>query len=242
MSENAGAPEVAVPRRAVRAGGAPREGQGVKPAPSRLSAGTVDRLKPTLFVLGLLPLARWIWLGANDGLTANPVEFLTRSAGTWTLVCLLATLAITPLRRLTDQPALVRLRRMCGLFTFFYGSLHFLSWAWWDQALDPAAMADDVLQRPFVAFGLAAYLLMVPLAATSTQGWMRRLGRRWQMLHRAVYATGVLAIVHYWLHKAGKQDFAEVLIYGAVLAVLLGWRVLAWMRRRADAPGAGLQR
>jgi len=201
------------------------------PPPSRrLDARTVDRFKPVLFVIGLLPLARWVWLGATGGLTANPIEFLTRSAGTWTLVCLLATLAITPLRRLCGQPALVRLRRMCGLFAFFYGTLHFLSWAWWDQAFDPAGMLRDVLERPFVAFGLAAYLLMVPLAATSTQGWMRRLGRRWQALHRAVYATGLLAILHYWLHKAGKNDYAEVSIYGAVLAVLLGWRVYAWLR------------
>jgi Predicted membrane protein len=229
----------------------PPPGYGTQPVPaadaagralhSRWDARAVDRLKPALFVLGLLPLARWIWLGATDGLTANPVEFLTRSAGTWTLVCLLVTLAITPLRRLLAQPALVRLRRMCGLFAFFYGSLHCLAWAWWDQALDVAAMAADVMQRPFVAFGLAAWLLMVPLAMTSTQGWMRRLGRRWQALHRLVYATAVLAIVHYWLHKAGKQDFAEVLAYGAALATLLGWRLVAWARaaKRSNAGRAG---
>ena len=108
------------------------------------SARAVGRFKPFLFLLGLTPFVRWIWLGLNNGLTANPVEFLTRSSGTWTLVCLLVTLAITPLRRLTGQPALVRLRRMCGLFAFFYGAMHFMAWVWWDRGFDPAAMLQDL--------------------------------------------------------------------------------------------------
>lgn len=204
-----------------------------------MDARQVDRCKPLLFVLGLFPLARWIWLGVTDQLTANPIEFLTRSAGTWTLVCLMVTLAITPVRRLLGMPALVRWRRMCGLYTFFYATLHLLTWAWWDQGFDLAGMAADALQRPFVTVGLAAFFLLSLLALTSTRGWMRRLGANWQRLHRAIYLIGVLAIVHYWLHKAGKNDYAEVVIYGGLLAVLLGWRLVAWWRaRRLSAAGA----
>lgn len=208
---------------------------GISQAPPRkaqLSAKAVGRFKPVLFLLGLAPFARWFWLGANDGLTANPVEFLTRSSGTWTLVCLLVTLAITPLRRLAGQPALVRLRRMCGLFAFFYGAMHFMAWVWWDRGLDPAAMLRDIGERPFITAGFAAFVLMTALAATSTQWAMRKLGKRWQSLHRAVYAIGLLAVLHYWWHKAGKNDFAQPLIYASVLALLLGWRVATWLRRR----------
>ncbi|MGE8678441.1 MAG: protein-methionine-sulfoxide reductase heme-binding subunit MsrQ [Achromobacter marplatensis] len=198
-----------------------------------LSARAVGRFKPVLFLLGLTPFLRWIWLGFNNGLTANPVEFLTRSSGTWTLVCLLVTLAITPLRRLTGQPALVRVRRMCGLFAFFYGAMHFMAWVWWDRGLDPAAMLQDIGERPFITVGFAAFVLMTALAATSTQWAMRRLGKRWQQLHRAIYAIGLLAVLHYWWHKAGKNDLAQPLLYASVLALLLGWRIVAWWRRRA---------
>jgi sulfoxide reductase heme-binding subunit YedZ len=203
----------------------------------QLSAAAVGRFKPVLFLLGLFPLARWVWLGFNDGLTANPVEFLTRSAGTWTFVCLLVTLGITPLRRLAGQPALVRLRRMCGLFTFFYGLLHFLSWAGWDRGFDPASMLHDVGERPFITVGFAAFVLMSALAITSTNAAMRRLGRRWQQLHRLVYLIGLLALLHLWWHKAGKHDFTQPLVYGSVLAVLLGWRLAVWAlaRRKAAA-------
>lgn len=196
------------------------------------SAATVGRFKPLLFIAGLLPFARWFWLGFNDGLTANPVEFLTRSSGTWTLVWLLVTLSITPLRRLLAQPALVRLRRPCGLFAFFYASLHFMAWVWWDRGLDPVSMLQDVAERPFITVGFAAFVCMAALAATSTQWAMRKMGRRWQALHRVVYLIGVLAIVHLWWHKAGKNDFQQPLIYGAVLVLLLGWRVVATMRKR----------
>lgn len=218
--------------------GAAAQVGGIKPdgrAAAR-SNRQIARLKLLLFMAGLLPLARWVWLGVNNELTANPVEFLSRSSGTWTLVCLLVTLAITPLRRLTGTPALVRLRRMCGLYAFFYGSLHFLAWAGWDRGLDPRSMWDDVLQRPFITVGFSAFVLMAALAATSTQRAMRQLGRRWQPLHRAVYAIGLLAVLHFWWHKAGKQDFEQPIIYGSVLLFLLGWRVAAWWRRRVAAP------
>jgi sulfoxide reductase heme-binding subunit YedZ len=192
-------------------------------------AKSVSRAKPLVFALGLFPLARWIWLGMNDGLTANPTEFLSRSSGTWTLVCLLVTLAITPVRQLLGQPALLRLRRMCGLFTFFYATLHAVAWAWWDQGFDPVAMGSDILKRPFITVGMAGFILLVLLAGTSTQGWIRRLGKRWQTLHRAVYLIGILAILHYFWHKAGKNDFSTVILYGAVLAALLAWRVQRWL-------------
>lgn len=200
-------------------------------------AKNVSRAKPLLFAWGLFPVARWIWLGFENGLTANPVEFLTRSSGTWALVWLLITLGITPLRRLLVQPALVRMRRMCGLFAFFYAFLHFSAWAWWDRALDAAFMLQDVIDRPFITAGFAAFVLMTALALTSTQGAMRRLGRNWQRLHRAVYAIGLLAILHLWWHKAGKNDFFDPVVYGAVLAALLGWRVGAYViaRRRQSA-------
>lgn len=206
------------------------------PRPARRpqwSASAVGRYKPLLFIAGLFPFARWFWLGFNNALTANPVEFLTRSSGTWALVCLLVTLSITPLRRLLGQPALVRLRRPCGLFAFFYAVLHFLAWVWWDRGLDPASMLHDIGERPFITVGFAAFVLLAALAATSTQAAMRAMGRRWQILHRAVYLIGVLVIVHLWWHKAGKNDFQQPLAYGAVLLALLGWRVVAALRTRA---------
>ncbi|CAB3812308.1 Protein-methionine-sulfoxide reductase heme-binding subunit MsrQ [Achromobacter dolens] len=209
------------------------ESAGATPARKpQWSARAVGRVKPWLFLLGLAPFARWLWLGVTNGLTANPVEFLTRSSGTWTLVCLLVTLAITPLRRLTGQPALVRLRRMCGLFAFFYGAMHFMAWVWWDRGFDPAAMLQDIGERPFITVGFAAFVLMTALAATSTQWAMRKMGRRWQQLHRAIYLIGLLAVLHYWWHKAGKNDLSEPILYASVLALLLGWRLAAWWRRR----------
>lgn len=121
---------------------------------------------------------------------------------------------------------------MCGLFAFFYAFLHFSAWAWWDRALDPASMLQDVYDRPFITAGFAAFVLMSSLALTSTQGWIRRLGRKWQTLHRAIYLIGMLAILHLWWHKAGKNDFFQPVIYGVVLVLLLGWRVVAWLRAR----------
>ena len=197
----------------------------------KLDVKTIGRFKPVLFVVGLLPFLRWVWLGFHDGLSANPVQFLTWSSGTWTLVCLLVTLGITPLRRLIGQPALVRVRRMCGLFTFFYASMHFLTWAWWDQDWVPSSMIQDIGQRPFILVGFTAFVLLSLLAITSPQAAMRAMGRNWQRLHYAIYAIGCLAILHFWWMRAGKNNFEEPIIYGSVMAVLLGWRVVERLRK-----------
>lgn len=199
----------------------------------RWTASQVGRFKPLLFVLCLIPFLRWFYLGYTDGLTANPVEFITRSSGFWTLAMLLLTLAVTPVRQLLDQPALVRVRRMLGLFAFFYVVLHLLTWVVLDRNMDLSSMIKDVLDRTFIFVGMAAFLLMLPLALTSTQGCMRRLGLKWMRLHRMIYAIGVLGIVHFWLMRAGKHDFAEPILYGTLLALLLLWRIVrAWRNRR----------
>ncbi len=195
-------------------------------------AGLPRWLKPAVFLLSLLPLARLFLLGFMGELGANPVEFVTRSTGTWALVMLCLTLAVTPLRRLSGWNALVRLRRMLGLFAFFYASLHFTVFLWLEHWFDVAAMLLDVLERPFVTAGFLAFLLMVPLAATSTQAMVRRLGSRWQALHRLVYLIAPLAVLHFWWHKAGKNDFGEPAFYGAVVALLLAARLVGRRRGR----------
>lgn len=203
----------------------------------RPSTRVLAWIRVGLFVSALVPLARLFVLGYADALGANPVEFVTRSTGTWTLVMLCVTLSVTPLRRLLDWPWLLRLRRMLGLFAFFYASLHFTTWLWFDQWFDPASMLADIMKRPFVTVGFTAFVLMLPLAATSTQAMMRRLGRRWQELHRLVYAIASLGVLHYWWAKAGKNDVADPFVYALVVAGLLAFR-LAWRylgRRRSSA-------
>jgi len=196
-----------------------------RPAFSILNASRI-----LVFLAALLPLARLFWLGNNNGLSANPVEFVTRSTGTWALVFLCLSLSMTPLRRLTRQPFWMKYRRMLGLYCFFYAVLHFALWLWIDHAFDLAAMWRDVLQRPFIAAGFSAFVLLIPLAATSTRGMMRRLGHHWVQLHRLVYLIAVAAILHYWWHKAGKNDFATVSLYAGIVASLLGIR-LWWLWR-----------
>jgi sulfoxide reductase heme-binding subunit YedZ len=191
----------------------------------------VKVLRAVVFALCLVPLARVLVLGWLDRLGANPVEFVTRSSGTWTLVLLLAALAVTPVRRLTAWNWLARIRRMVGLFAFFYACLHLSTYIWLDQWFDWGAIALDVLERPFITAGMATWLVLLALALTSTDGMVRRLGRRWQRLHRLVYLAGVTAILHYTWHKAGKNLLAEPLIYGLVLTVLLGLRL--WWHLRA---------
>jgi len=198
---------------------------------SHWTAAQVGRYKPLVFLLCLYPLLRWFWLGFSDGLSANPAEFLIRSSGIWALVALGATLAITPVRRALDQPALVRLRRMLGLFAFFCTVLHLLGWAYWERGWSLASMWDDVVQRTFITIGMVAFVPMVALAFTSTRGWIRRLGRRWTTLHRSVYAIAALSVWHFWLVRAGKNDFFEPYMYGAALAILLLARVYFYWRR-----------
>lgn len=182
--------------------------------------------KPLLFTLALLPLAALVLRAFADALGANPAEALIRGLGDWTLRLLGLTLAVTPLRLLTGWPELARFRRMLGLFAFFYGLLHFLAYAWLDMGLDFADIARDVAKRPFILVGSSALLLMLPLAATSFGAAMRALGgARWQALHRSVYAIALLALLHFFWMRAGKNDFAEVGVYAAVVAVLLGWRI-----------------
>ena len=197
-------------------------------------------LRAALFAVALLPLARLFYLGFTDALGANPAEFVIRSLGTWTLVFLCITLAITPARVITGWAWLVRLRRMFGLFCFFYVLLHATSYLWLDQWFELAALWQDVLKRPFITAGFAAFVMLVPLAVTSTNAMVKRLGaRRWQALHKLVYAIALTAILHYFWHKSGKNDFSEVSIYAAVIAVLLGFRLVRFAMDRygsSDSP------
>lgn len=200
----------------------------------KLSPRAVRRIKPFVFVLCLAPFGKLVaetlgWWGMSLG--ANPVEELLHRCGLWGLNFLLITLAVTPLRRVTRTNALLRFRRMLGLFAFFYVSLHFTVYAWLDQGFAWNRIVEDILERPYITLGIAGLLLLVPLALTSTQGMMRRLGRRWTGLHRAVYAVGILGVWHFWWQV--KQDILEPLIYAAILAALLGFRVVtAWNRKR----------
>lgn len=189
--------------------------------------------KPAVFVLALLPLA-WLAYGAfADRLGANPAEYLIRSTGDWTLRMLCITLAITPLRVLSGNAAFARFRRMLGLFTWFYAALHLLCYSWFDMGLDLGEIAKDIAKRPFILVGFSAFLLLTPLAATSFNRAVKALGaRRWQALHRLVYAIAVLAILHFFWMRAGKNDFAEVAVYAAILALLLGWRLARFLKAR----------
>ena len=195
--------------------------------------------KIVLFSAALIPLGRLVWKALHDGLGANPIEVITHSTGDWTLILILTTLSITPLRQLTRQYWLIGVRRMIGLFAFFYASLHFLTYIWLDKFFDVHEMLKDIAKRPFITVGFSAFVLLIPLALTSTAGSIRRLGgKNWQRLHRLIYLTGILGVVHYyWLVKADKHKPLE---YGFVLGVLLLYRVAIWVsqsRKRIAAPG-----
>lgn len=185
-------------------------------------------IKTVLFVLCLAPFARLVWLGLADGLGTNPVETVTRATGWWILFFLCATLAVTPLRRITGMNWLLRLRRMLGLFVFFYAALHFMTYVWLDVWFDVGEVAKDIVKRPFITVGFTAFMLLIPLAATSTDAMVRRLGRHWLRLHRAVYAIAVLGVLHYWWLV--KRDITEPLTFALVLGLLLAARVV-WLRR-----------
>ena len=193
-------------------------------------------LKPAIFLACLIPLGRLVWRGFHAGLGANPVEAITHGTGDWTLIFLLLTLAITPLRKLTRQYWLISYRRMLGLFAFFYGTLHLTTWVVLDKTFDLHEMWADVLKRRFITAGMTAFALMIPLALTSTKWSIRKLGgRRWQSLHRLIYFSAAAGVIHYiWLVKA---DLKKPLEYAAVLAVLLLYRLGVWISSRAK-PGS----
>lgn len=212
------------------------------PSIKALSARQVSGLKVLLFILALIPAGMLVLAFFQDALGANPIEAITHASGDWTLRFLLITLAVTPLRKLTGWHWLIRLRRMLGLFTFFYAVLHFGTYIVLDQFFDWRAVVLDVLKRPYITVGFAAFVLLVPLAVTSTNAMVRRLGgRRWQALHRSVYGIAILGVVHYWWLV--KADVFAPLIYALILAVLLGlrawWREQERQRQRSAPPANG---
>jgi sulfoxide reductase heme-binding subunit YedZ len=197
---------------------------------------SIARIKATLFVVCLMPLALLIWRGFTGGVTANPIEFITHTLGWWALAFLLVTLSVTPLRRLLDMPWLLRLRRMLGLYAFFYAALHFLTWLVIDQFFDWQDIVKDIIKRPYITVGFTAFVLLLPLAATSTNAMVRRLGAaRWQLLHRLVYVIATLGVVHFWWLV--KKDIREPAVFAVVLAVLLGVR-LVYAKRKRNLPPA----
>ena len=198
------------------------------PTPRQLTG-----IKTVLFVAALLPFARLAWMTAA-GQFVEPLEAITRGTGDWVLYLLCITLAITPLRRLTGWNWVVKLRRMAGLFAFFYAFLHFLAFLWFDHFFDLQEMFKDVVKRPFITVGFAAFVLLIPLAVTSTNGMIRRLGgKRWQWLHRLIYIIAPLGVLHFWWMKAGKNDFAEPILFGVIVAILLGVRIY-WAKKRGQ--------
>ena len=190
----------------------------------------IDRVgKPLVFIVSLIPFGGLLWMGFQGDLGANPVETITHQTGQWGLRFLLITLAVTPLRRLLGWNWLQRFRRMLGLFAFFYVCLHFATYLVFDHFFDLQTISEDVLERPYITVGFSAFLLLIPLAVTSTKAMMKRLGRNWQRLHRLVYLIGILAVLHFlWLVKA---DYLEPAIYAGLLALLLGYRLWFYYRR-----------
>lgn len=189
---------------------------------------SIKRLKVVVFLLSLGPLAYLVWGVFHDGLGPNPIEKIRNETGDWILIFLMLTLSITPLRKITRLQSLIRFRRMLGLFAFFYASLHFITYIWLEQFFDFPAMVKDVGKRPFITAGFTAFVLLIPLAVTSTAGWIRRLGgRRWQRLHQLIYISAAAGVMHYlWLVKS---DVRKPLRYGAVLVVLLSYRAVIWI-------------
>ena len=192
---------------------------------------SVEGIRNLVIAASALPLLRLVIWPIAGLAGANPVEFVTRSSGTWTLVFLLFALAVSPLRRLTGRAWLMRLRRPLGLASFAYALVHLATWIWLEHWFELAPMLADLFKRPFITAGFVALVLLAPLALTSTDAMVRRLGRRWGLLHRLVYPSAVLAVLHYWWHKSGKADVMEPALYALALAVLLGWRIPGWLRR-----------
>jgi sulfoxide reductase heme-binding subunit YedZ len=191
----------------------------------------ITSIKYFVFALALIPLVRLLVLGYLGDLTANPVEFITRSTGTWTITFLCITLCMSPMRWTTGWSGWIQLRRMLGLFTFFYAFLHFTIWYWLDHNLDAKAMIDDVIERPFITVGFLGFVCMSLLAISSNQMAMRWLGRKWSLLHRLIYLIAILGVLHYLWHKAGKNDFEVVYIYAGIIFLLLVIRVPVIQKR-----------
>ena len=193
--------------------------------------------KPVVFLLCLLPFV-WLFYGAvTNNLGANPAEYLIRSTGDWTLRFLCIVLAVTPLRVLTSTPQLARLRRMLGLFVYFYVVLHLLSYSWFDMGFDVPDIAKDIAKRPFILVGFSAFVLLTPLAATSFNRAIKALGgKRWQLLHRLVYPIAGLGLLHFFWMRAGKNNFGEVVVYAAIVLLLLGWRVAHFLKKNKLKP------
>lgn len=197
--------------------------------------------KAVLFLVCLGPLAAVIWPFLRGYTIPNPLEFIQHATGDWTLRFLVFTLTITPLRQLAHLPELIRFRRMLGLFAFFYACLHFTTYLWFDKLFDVHEIWKDVYKRPFITVGFVAFTLLIPLAITSTAGWIRRLGgRRWRILHRAIYISAVCGVIHYyWLVKSAV---VKPLIYATLVGILLAWRFGDWLlRRRRSAMANGMQ-
>jgi len=204
------------------------------PTPRQLTA-----IKSVAFVLALVPFFALVYLVATDQLV-EPLQYITRNTGSWTLYFLCITLAVTPLRRLSGWNWLLKLRRMMGLYAFFYALLHFTTFLWFDHFFDVQEMLKDVVKRPFITIGFIAFVLLVPLAVTSTNGMVRRLGgKRWQLLHKLVYVIAPLGILHFWWMRAGKHDFNKPILFGLIVLVLLGIRVW-WARSKASATSAAV--
>jgi len=194
--------------------------------------------KPLLFLACLLPFAQLLWGAIANTLGANPAEALIRGLGDWALRFICLTLAVTPLRQLAGQPALARFRRMLGLYAFFYACLHLLAYGWLDMGLNFGDIARDIAKRPFILMGFTAWLLLLPLAATSFNRAIKALGaKRWQALHRLIYLLSLIGLLHFIWMRAGKHNFAEPALYGLILALLLGWRAVQALRRNNSLRG-----
>lgn len=206
---------------------------GLRPA-VRVKSLLLHRFaKPVAFGSSLLPFCWLLYAAMANQLGANPAEALIRSTGDWTLRFLCGVLAVTPLRVITGIPALARFRRMLGLFVYFYAALHLLSYSWFDMGFDLADIANDIAKRPFILVGFSAFLLLTPLALTSSNRAIKTLGaKRWQLLHKLIYAVAGLAVLHFFWMRAGKNNFAEVFVYASVLGLLLGWRWVQYLKKK----------
>ena len=200
-------------------------------------AESIDRIQPFIFFLGLFPVIRWFYLDSIGGMTAEPAVFFARSSGQWALGMLCLTLAVTPIRQMLGQPALLRWRRTLGLYAFFYAFLHMIAWLWLDRKLSFPFMLKDLADRPYILLGMLSFAIMCVLAATSRQKSIRKLGRNWQRLHRAVYLVGILVIIHFWKMPEPGQSLQAPVIFTLLMTFLLLWRVVSviMVRRKVQA-------